>query len=144
MVGSRTLLACERLVNVGGWPRAGQEGAGVELQGVAHIVQPDAVGQLTAAQADHVTPRTEGPALFSHTGVPRQLRNQMRRNIVAELPKNGELRIGWGFYVFQSLSCDRVNSGFQPRSLLSCGMAVDFGNRGCNPCLVFVFGRRRF
>ena len=61
LVGVRKIVARRRRRS----PDAGQ-GAGVEPQRVANIVEPDAMSQLREEQREDVTPRFEGPGfLFS-------------------------------------------------------------------------------
>jgi hypothetical protein len=64
------------------------------------------MGQLSVAEADHVTPRAKRPGLLVHPGISGQLRHHGRRNIIADLTENGECRRGWKFGAFQDLSCD--------------------------------------
>ena len=53
----------------GGAAQGGQR-PGVQLQGITHIVQANAVAQLSLRETDHVTPRREGAYLFVHPGLP--------------------------------------------------------------------------
>ncbi len=59
----------------------------MQAQGIAHIVEPDAVGELRVDQRHHMTPGTEGAGPFFHSGLARQLGNQKLRNEVAYLPQ---------------------------------------------------------
>ena len=88
--------------------------ARVQLQGITHVIQANAMGQLRIAQAHHMAPRAEGPCLLLHACLSGQVRDPMGWNIVAELTENCEFRRGWKFGFFHDLSCDRSSSDFQP------------------------------
>ena len=68
---SRSRLACERLLRLGGVaPRMADSGPECKPQGVAHVIESDGVRQLRVEQADHVAPRRKVRA-FSSTRVSR-------------------------------------------------------------------------
>ena len=67
-----------------------RERPGVELERITDIVEANAMGQLRITQADHMTPRCEGPSLLIDSRFSRQLGHKMLRNIVAGLAQNGE------------------------------------------------------
>ena len=69
-----------RATNAGERPR-------LQTQGIAYVVEPDAVGELRVDQRHHMTPRTERAGFFSRFGLPRKLGHQKLRNEVANLPQ---------------------------------------------------------
>ena len=56
--------------------------------------------QLGIQQTDHMTPGTEGAGFFFNPGFARQLRNQVRRNPLAELTQNRDFRTAWLTFLF--------------------------------------------
>ena len=68
----------------------------MQAQGVANVVEPDGVGELRVDQADEMTPRAEAAGLFVHAGFPRQFRDQVRWNQMADVPQDGERTAAWG------------------------------------------------
>jgi len=90
-------------------------------------------------QRHHLTPTAEGPLSISNTCLPRQLRYQMRRNQVAELPQNGVLGDGWNGpdLLFHPRLVAGRNHSFQPLLSLPYGMLLIrycFSDRWCSPC----------
>ena len=69
-----------------GSPDAGER-PGVQLQGIANVVESDAVSQLRVKQADDVAPRCEGPGFFIRLGLMRDLGNKKLGNEIANLPQ---------------------------------------------------------
>src|SRR6266571_3520757 len=67
----------------------------MQSQGVAKVVEPQAMSQLPIEQRDQVTPGLVGAASFLHLGLPRQLRNQVVRNKIANLTQNSERGLRW-------------------------------------------------
>jgi hypothetical protein len=53
------------------------------------------MGQLREEHAHNVTPWTEGSRHGSHAGLARKFTDKMRRNEIAKLPQNNQLRCGW-------------------------------------------------
>ena len=94
-VGVRQIVTCRR-----GRTPDGRQRSGVELQRVADIVEPDAMGHLRVAKTDDVAPLIEGASLLIVARLPSQLRHQVVGNIVAKLTDNAEFERGWKFLVF--------------------------------------------
>ena len=84
-------------------PAQARKRPAVQPQRVTDVVQTDGVGQLPKEHADHVTPCTEGSRHKIHAGLARKFRNQMRRNEIAKLSENTELRCGWFGILFHHL-----------------------------------------
>ena len=77
---------------------------------VADVVEADGVGKLRVDQADQMAPRAEGARLLVHAGLPRQFRNQIRRDQIANLPQYSKLDCGLAWLVvFSSLPSGRAN-----------------------------------
>ena len=71
-----------------GGPANAGERPGAQLQRVAQIVEPDAVGELSIQQTDRVAPRTETARLIRYTRLPRYFRDLVLRNEIANLAQN--------------------------------------------------------
>jgi hypothetical protein len=69
------------------------------LQGVAQVIQAEAVAKLPVKQADHMAPRRKSARLTLGPGGARNLRHQKRRNVIANLAQDGELGTGWSYFV---------------------------------------------
>ena len=84
----------------------------VQTQGVANVIESEAVGQLRVEQADDVTPRTEGAGLIIHAGLACQSRHQMRRNEVAKLAQQREFAGGWlvSSLIIHALPCGKAQT----------------------------------
>ncbi len=87
----RTLLAWERPLRLGG-DRAANLGQNstVELQAIAHIVQPDRMRYLGLQQRDDMAPIRKFARFLRGTRFARYFRSQMARNEVANLFENSE------------------------------------------------------
>ena len=59
-----------KTVTIIGPTPAPTERTGVQTQGIAHIIESDAVGQLRKEQRQHVTPRAEGANFLIHSRFP--------------------------------------------------------------------------
>ena len=81
-------------------------------QGVANVVEAEAVSQLGVKQTDDVAPGREIAPLFFDAGVPRQLGHQMRWNEIANLAQQGELAGGWlvSSLIIHALPCGRAQT----------------------------------
>src|ERR1017187_6408807 len=73
----------------------GREGAGVQGQRVANVVESQTMGQLREEQREHVTPRRVSARVVLHASFSGQLRNQMIGNEVANLTQDRELTLRW-------------------------------------------------
>ncbi len=93
-------------------PAQCRQRSGVQAQGVADVIESEAVGKLGVEQADDVTPRTEGAGLIFHAGLACQSRHQMRRNEVAKLAQERELAGGWlvSCLIFHALPCGKAQT----------------------------------
>jgi hypothetical protein len=60
----------------------------MQLQGIAQVIQTDAMAQLSIQQADCVAPGTERARLILHARLPRYLGDQVFRNEIANLAQN--------------------------------------------------------
>jgi len=67
----------------------------VQTQRVADVVEANGMGKLRINQADQMAPRTEGSCLLVHASLLSQLRNQIRRNQIANLPQYSKLTAAW-------------------------------------------------
>ena len=83
LVGVRKIIAAGRR----GSAQCDQQPA-VQAERIAHIIEADGVSMLRVDEAHQMAPRREGSHLGMHTRLPRQLRDQMWRDQVAELPQN--------------------------------------------------------
>ena len=70
----------------------------VQLQGIAQVIQPEAVAELSVEQAHHRAPRRKTARLTLVASGPRNLRHQERRNVIANLAQDGELGTGWSYF----------------------------------------------
>ena len=59
------------------------------------VFEADGMGELGVDQADQMAQRTEGARFLFHAGLPRQPRNQIRRNQIANLPQYSKLTAPW-------------------------------------------------
>ena len=80
----------------------------MEPQGVTDVVEPQRVGELSIEQGKDMTPRRVGPGLLLGARGTAQLRNQVRRNVIAKLPQRRQLRDGWPGSVFRFIHPRRV------------------------------------
>lgn len=97
----------------GGSAHAGQA-AGMQLQRIAQVVQADAMAQLRIDKANHMAPRRERARLVLDPSGSRQPGHQMRRNKIANLPQDVELRPCWvDVSFFHPLPCGRVQTSSQ-------------------------------
>ena len=87
-IGKRVALGCRGSTNR-------REGAGMQRQRVANIVESQTMGQLCEEQREHVTPGRVGARVIRHTRLPGQLRNQMIGNEVADLTQQREPTLRW-------------------------------------------------
>src|SRR5450756_2465580 len=79
----------------GGRAAHARQRARVQLQRIAQVIETDAMRQLGIDQADHVTPRLETARLILGPGSPRYFGNLVRRNKIANLAQDVELRPCW-------------------------------------------------
>ncbi len=70
-----------------GGPAQAGERARVQTQRVVHIVESDAVSELSIHQGDQMTPGTEAAGFVLNLSGARQLGRQELRNEVANLPQ---------------------------------------------------------
>lgn len=94
-VGVREIVTCRR-----GRAPNGRQGAGVELQRVADIVEPDAMGHRCVAKTDDVAPLIEGASLLIVARLPSQLGHPVVGNIGAKLTDKAEFARGSKSLVF--------------------------------------------
>jgi hypothetical protein len=88
---SRSLLACEKLLRLGGVAQRSVTGIPLCRRNASLTsLRPMAVGMLRVDEAHQMAPRREGSRLRIHARLPRQLRNQIRRNQIAKLPQYGK------------------------------------------------------
>ena len=66
----------------------------VQAQYIADVVEPGGVRQLRVEQRDDVAPRREGPRLFIHAVLARQLRDEVAGNKFTNLFQCAKLRAG--------------------------------------------------
>ena len=71
---------------------------GVQLQGIAQIIQAKAVAELAVEQAHHMAPRRKAARLILGSRDPRNFWQKKRRNIIANLAQDGELGMGWSYF----------------------------------------------
>lgn len=90
-----------------GWsgPANGRERSGMEVEGVADVIEPDGMGELRVQQGDHLTPWAEGPGLFIDPMLASQPGDQVIGDKVAELAEDGEFTPGWLRAVFVFHTC---------------------------------------
>jgi len=90
LVGIGKIIAARRRGSThrGKWTR-------MQPQTVADIVEPQRARQLREEQRSHMAPRAEGATKPLHPGLARQLRRQVIRYQIANLPKNAELMTDW-------------------------------------------------
>jgi hypothetical protein len=67
----------------------------MQLQGVADIVEANAMAQLRRQQSHDMTPRPERARFLFHPSLASYLRDFMRWNKIANLAQNVELRPRW-------------------------------------------------
>jgi hypothetical protein len=73
----------------------------VQLEGITHVVETEAMGQLGIDLAHDMTPRREGARLVLGPRRPGDLRDATLRNDIADLPQNVELGTCWfDWFVF--------------------------------------------
>jgi len=100
---------------------------GVQPQGVAHVIETEAVSELGVDQAHDMAPRTECAAPFLHGMFAGELRHQMVGNQIAKLPQKRELGRRWLALclAFHALPCGRVQTRkpilFYPSNLKPVG-----------------------
>ena len=90
------------LVGVGKVVAAGRRGAAqcdqkavVQAQAIADIVEPDGMGKLRIEETQQMAPRRKDPGLLVHARLPRQLRHEVGRNQIANLPQHSKLAAAW-------------------------------------------------
>jgi hypothetical protein len=76
------MSANKRVKLWGHWPKQAPKR---KPQGVAHVIEPQTVGELGVEQTYDVASGNKIAPLFFHTGLPRQLGHPMRRNEVSNL-----------------------------------------------------------
>ena len=93
-------------------PANGRERPGVQPQGVANVMEAEAVRHLGIKQTDHMTPRTERAGLGFAPRGPRQLWHQMVGNQIAKLPQQRKLTGGWlvSCLIIHALPCGRAQT----------------------------------
>ena len=86
---------------------------GAQTQGVADVIESEAVGELGIKQTDDVTSRTEGAGLIFHAGLACQSRHQMRRNEVAKPAQQREPAGRWlvSSLIIHALPCGKARTG---------------------------------
>ncbi len=102
----------QRVPGRGGGGAQRRQGAGMKAQGVIHVIETEAVGQLGIRQTDDMAPGRGLALLIFDAGVAGQLGHPVRRNEVANLAKQGGLAGGWlgcGF-LFHALPCGKAQT----------------------------------
>ena len=101
---------------------------GAQPQGVANVVEAEAVCHLGINQTDHMTPRTKSSGLGLAPRGSCQLRHQMVGNQIAKLPQKRKLTGGWlvlGLFI-HALPCGRAQTRkptiFYPQTLKPVGL----------------------
>ncbi len=74
-------------------------------QGVANVIEPDGMGQLSKKKADHVAPGRKSPGLLVYSVLAGKFFRQMRRNQFTELMQCAAVVFGrrYGFHTSDSL-----------------------------------------
>jgi len=72
----------------------------VQLQGITQVIQANAMGQFRIAQAHHMAPMGERARLILRPSGPRNFRDQVLGNKIANLSQDAELGAGWGYFEF--------------------------------------------
>ena len=105
-----------------GTPNGGQ-GARVQAQGIADIIEAEAVCDLTVTQSYYMAPRAVCPGLLIHSGLAGQVGHQVSGNEVEYLGGDGQPRRGWKVVVFAFHPCRMAGSdpAFQPFLLFPVG-----------------------
>jgi len=84
----------------------------MQLERITHVVKSDAMRELGVQERDDVAPGRKGSGL--DITLPRQFRNQMRGNEVANLAEDGEVRACWiDVFVFHLCRVADFNSSIQ-------------------------------
>ena len=85
---------------------------------VAHVVQPNRVGQLRKQKTDHVAPRSKGAGLFVHAMLVRKFLRQVRRDEFTKLMQCAAVVLGrrYCFHALDSLVGIRRRPPFFPSS----------------------------
>ena len=91
-------------------PYRGQR-ARVQSEGVADIIEAEAVGDLAIAQRHQLTARAVSFGLLFDPGLPGHFRSQMPRSEVEDLGENGQLRRRWKVAAFGYHPCRMAGSG---------------------------------
>ena len=73
--------------------------ARMQAQGVADIIEADAVGQLGIKQGHHMTPGAEGADFLVHPGFAGELGNEKFRNEIANLAQQIQFGRRWNGFV---------------------------------------------
>ena len=99
----------ERVARRGRGPAHRPQGADLEPQRVAYVVQTQRVADLRIKHRHHMAPRAERAGLAVGSGFPRQLWHQMRRNQFDELPQHGNVTAARLFccFIFHTLPSGR-------------------------------------
>jgi hypothetical protein len=73
----------------------------MQLQGVAQVIEANAMAQLGVEKAHRMAPRIKGAGFILRPGGAGYFSHLMRRNVVANLAQNVELATCWsGIFVF--------------------------------------------
>lgn len=96
----------------------------VQPQSVADIIEPDGVGELRVEQAHQMAPGGKRARLPVHARRPRQLRHQMRRNEIANLPQHRKFVSAWSWpwsflFLFFHVPAERQGNISTPSHLFS-------------------------
>jgi hypothetical protein len=67
----------------------------VQLEGIAQVIKPDAMGQLGIDQTHHMAPRLKGARQILRSGNPRDFGNLVWGNKIANLAQDVERRPCW-------------------------------------------------
>jgi len=73
----------------------------VVAQTVAHVVEPDRMGEVAIRQTDHMAPGRKGPALPVHPMIGGELFDHPGRDHLAKLIQHTEAVLGW-FWFFHT------------------------------------------
>jgi hypothetical protein len=95
----------------------------MQPQTVTHVIQTHRVCELRKEHRNHVAPWTEAARPVCRSGAARQLSDQVRRNQIAQLSKDGELAPGWCELMFFH-PC-RVAGKFHSRQLFVSSYGMD-------------------
>src|SRR5947207_2389996 len=118
-------ISVRKTIATGGrGPTNRRERARVQLQRITDVIEADAVGELSLAQSDHMTPRAEGPGLIFGSGLASYFGNLLLWNVIANLAQDVELGTCWFDFCFFH-ACLVAGSKSQANTFsFFCGMAV--------------------